>query len=279
MRSSESMKSRGIMRIRAAIALLSVSFAAPAAKPPSSEEQSRVLEAARRTALAYTKTLPDFICSEVISRYSDASGKGKDWSAVDSLMVLLSYFGRQEHYRLVQVNHQPDSASYDSLPGSTSQGEFGTMLRRVFEPSCAAKFQWRSWEDLRKRTVQAYSYSVDRANSTLSLTYANGSDSGEMVAGYHGLVSIDPGSGTALRVTLEADGLKDFQVTLAGTTLDYDYARIGGQRYLLPLKAETLMRSGGGMTRNVVDFLSYQKFDVGSDILFPKAGDPIDKLR
>jgi len=269
----------GIMRIRAAIAILSVSFAAPAAKPPSSEEQSRVLESARRTALAYTKTLPDFICSEVISRYSDASGKGKDWSAVDSLMVLLSYFGRQEHYRLVQVNHQPDNASYDSLPGATSQGEFGTMLRRVFEPSCAAKFQWRSWEDLRKRSVQMYSYSVARANSTLSLTYANGSDSGEMVAGYHGLVSIDPGSGTALRVTLEADGLKDFQVTLAGTTLDYDYARIGGQRYLLPLKAETLMRSGGGMTRNVVDFLSYQKFDVGSDILFPKAGDPIDKLR
>jgi hypothetical protein len=269
------------MRICPAIALLSVSLAAPAAKSPAPPpaEQSRVLEAARRTALDYSKALPDFICSEVISRYSDASGKGKDWSAVDSLMLLLNYFGRQEHYRLVQFNHQPDNQPYNSLRGATSQGEFGTMLRRVFEPSCAAAFLWRGRENLRQRSVQVYSYQVARANSTLSLTYVNGSDSGEMVAGYHGLIYIDPTAGATLRVTLEADGLKDFQVSLAGTTLDYDYAMIGGHAYLLPLRAETLMRAGESMTKNVVDFLSYQKFDAGANVRFPEAGEPLDKLR
>jgi hypothetical protein len=269
------------MRIRAAIAVLIVSLAAFAAKHPAPppEAQARLLEAARGAALDYTKALPDFICAEVISRYSDASGKGKDWSAVDSLMVLLTYFGRQEHYRLVQVNHQPDTEPYDSLPGATSQGEFGTILRRVFEPSCAAKFLWRSQEDLRKRSVQVYSYSVARANSSLSLTYINGSETGQMAAGYHGLVYIDPGSGATLRVTLEADGLQDFQLTFAGTTLDFDYAKIGGHPYLLPLKSETRMRAGEVMTRNTVDFQSYQKFDVGTNLLFPKADEPVDKLR
>ena len=268
------------MRIRPAIALLSASLAVSAAAPrtPSREEQARVLEAARQAALDYTKALPDFICTEIISRSSDASGKGKAWSAVDDLMVLLTYFGRQEHYRLVQMNHMPAGESYDSLPGATSQGEFGTMLRRVFEPSCAATFLWRNWAEVRKRSVQVYSYRVARANSTLSLTYANGPDSSEMVAGYHGLVYIDPGASTALRVTLEADGLKGFQVDLAGTTLDYDYAGVGGHPYLLPLKAEIRMRTGESMTRNVVDFLAYRKFAVDTTVLFPKAGEPVDKL-
>lgn len=262
--------------LRPALALFAVSFTAAAKpQPPPPAEQSRVLQAARRAALAYTAALPDFICAEVISRYSDATGKGKFWSAVDSLMVLLSYYGREEHYRLVQVDHRPaDDGSYESLPGAISQGEFGSMLTRVFDPSVAAAFAWHSAQTLRNRPLQVYSYKVAPANSTLSLTYVNGSDTGQMVAGYHGLVYIDPVSGAIFRVTQEADGLKAFPLTFAGATLDYDYASIEGQPYLLPFKAETLMRAGDVITRNVVDFESYQKFDVGVGVHYPKAGDP-----
>src|ERR1019366_6000324 len=110
------------MRIRPAIALLSASLAVSAAAPrtPSREEQARVLEAAREAAPGYNQALPDFICPQNISRSSGASGKGKAWSAVDDLMVLLTYFGRQEHYRLVPMNHMPAAESYDSLPGAPS---------------------------------------------------------------------------------------------------------------------------------------------------------------
>ncbi len=263
------------MRIRLAIAFASVALGAFAAEPkPSREEQARALEAARKAALDYTRTLPDFLCTEVIERSSDATGKGKYWSAVDSLMVLLTYFGRQERYQLLEVNHAPPAGSYDSLPGATSQGEFGTLLRRVFEPSCAAEFEWRSWSEVRGRRVSVYAYSVSRANSTLSLTYRNGDESSEMVAGYHGQAYIDPAGGTVVRLTLEADDLGGFEVSLAGTTLDYDYADIGGRSYLLPLKAETLMRSGEIMTRNVVDFLSYRKFDVDANVQYPREKQP-----
>src|ERR1035437_10509372 len=115
------------MRIRPAIALLSASLAVSAAAPrtPAREEQARVLEAARQAALDYTKALPDFICTEIISRSSDASGKGKAWSAVDDLMVLLTYFGRQEHYRLAQMNNMPAGGSEGSLPRGRSSGGVG----------------------------------------------------------------------------------------------------------------------------------------------------------
>jgi hypothetical protein len=265
------------MRIRLAIAFASVALGAFAAEPkPSAEEQARVLEAARKAALDYTRTLPDFLCTEIIERFSDATGKGKYWSAVDSLMVLLTYFGRQERYQLLEVNHAPPSGSYDSLPGATSQGEFGTMLRRIFEPSCAAEFEWRSRAEVRGKQVWAYAYRVLRANSTLSLAYRNGGESSEMAAGYHGLVDIDAGAGTAVRLTLEADDIRDFEVSFASTTLEYDYADVGGRPYLLPLKAETQMRTGEVMTRNVVDFQSYRKFDVNTDVQYPRADQPKD---
>jgi len=269
------------MPVRAGLALVAVSFAAAAANPapPSAEAQARVIQTARRAALEYDRKLPDFVCAEIVSRYSDATGKGKYWSAVDSLMVLLSYYGRQEHYRLVQFNHQPDSQSFESLPGATSEGEFGGLLKRVFDPSVEAQFSWRSWDRIRNTRVQVYSYRVARAKSTFSLAYINGPESGETLAGYHGLVYIDPPSGATLRVTIEADGLKDFQITFAGTTLDYDYSSIAGHSYLLPLQAVTLMRAGEEMRKNVVDFQAYQKFDAGSNVLYPKADDPSDKLR
>jgi len=263
------------MRIRLAIAFASVALGAFAADPkPLGEEQARVLETARKAALDYTRTLPDFICTEIIQRSSDATGKGKFWSAVDSLMVLLTYFDRQERYQLLEVNHAPPAGSYESLTGATSQGEFGTMLRRIFEPACAAEFEWRGGADVRGRQVWAYAYRVLRAHSTLSLAYRNGGKSAEMAAGYHGLVDIDPGSGTVLRLTMEADDIRDFQVSFASTTLDYDYADVGGRSYLLPLKAETQMRTGEVMTRNIVDFESYRKFDVNTILEFPREKQP-----
>ncbi|HUP05413.1 MAG TPA: hypothetical protein VMU19_15550 [Bryobacteraceae bacterium] len=261
------------MRTRTAIALFSACFAASAATPktPSRDVQTQVIAAARRAALAYDQALPDFVCAEAISRYSDATGKGKYWSAVDSLMALLSYYGRQEHYRLVQFNHQPDSEGYDALSGATSRGEFGGMLRRVFDPAFAASFTWVRWDEVRGTRVQVYSYQVLRERSNFSLDYVNGPDEGRIVAGYHGLVYIDPAAAATLRITVEADGLKEFQITLASTTLDYDYAAIAGRAYLLPLQAVTLMRAGEVMTKNVVDFESYQKFEAGSNVLYPKA--------
>jgi hypothetical protein len=269
------------MPVRLTLAFISACLAALAASPkrPSAEEQARVIEAARRAALDYDKKLPDFVCAENISRYSDATGKGKYWSAVDSLMVLLSYYGRQEHYRLVQFNHQPDAELYDSLPGATSQGEFGAMLRRVFDPAFSAAFEWRGWELVRGARVQVYAYAVDRIKSTFSLTYVNGPDTGQTIAGYHGLVYIDPPTGTTLRLTTEADGLKDFQITFAGSTVDYAYASIAGRPYLLPIQAVSLLRAGEEMRKNVIDFESYQKFDAGAVVRYPEADKPVDKLR
>jgi hypothetical protein len=261
------------MRIRpiAAPAGLALWMVTAAAQSPSQEEQERLLESARAAALNYTNTLPDFLCDEFIRRFSDASGKGKEWSGVDDLTVRVSFFDRKEHYKFAQINHLPTSESYDSLSGAVTQGEFGTLLRRAFEPSAAAAFSWRSWENVRNRRLSVYTYRVARANSTWSLDYHNSDESNQTITGYSGLLYIDPSTSAVFRLTIEAEGIpKGFPITLADTSLDYDYADVGGRSYLLPLSAETHMRGDGVMTRNVVDFGSYRKFTVDSTVEYPR---------
>ncbi|MFN7992939.1 MAG: hypothetical protein U0Q18_05035 [Bryobacteraceae bacterium] len=41
---------------------------------PSSDEQAAIIEDARNNALNYSRTLPNFICTEMIHRYEDPTG-------------------------------------------------------------------------------------------------------------------------------------------------------------------------------------------------------------
>jgi hypothetical protein len=72
-----------------------------------------------------------------------------------------------------------------------------------------------------------------------------------------------------MRISLEAQDIPpDFPVQQAGTTLDYDYAEIGGQQYILPLRAVVRMRSSKFLSKNEVEFRMYRKFGAEATIKF-----------
>jgi hypothetical protein len=69
--------------------------------PPSSEEQAEIISEARDYALNFSKTLPDFICTQVTrrygapapgTRYGGAAGSDPTWYPIDTLTLKLSYF-------------------------------------------------------------------------------------------------------------------------------------------------------------------------------------------
>src|SRR5215213_4912365 len=69
--------------------------------PPSSEEQAAFVSEAREYALNYSKTLPDFICTQVTRRFAAAApgtrhggsaSSDPSWYALDTLTLKLSYF-------------------------------------------------------------------------------------------------------------------------------------------------------------------------------------------
>jgi hypothetical protein len=237
----------------------------PVRPPPSPEEQERIIAEVRDYALNYTKGLPDFICVQVTRRYVDPSGL-EFWRRIDTVTARVSYFEQKEDYKVILLNDRPVDLSMDEVGGSTSTGEFGTLLREIFEPETAATFRWSRWGRLRGRLTHVYDYRVRKDKSKWSITWERKLS---VVPAYTGLIYVDRDTLQVLRVTLQAEGIPpDFPIQEAGTILDYEYVDIAGHDFLLPLKFAMRMRQGRLLVRNDVEFRMYRKFGAEAVITF-----------
>ena len=233
--------------------------------PPSPAERKQVLEETRRYASNYTRQLPDFICTQVTRRYVDPSGL-EFWQREDTLTARLSYFEQKEDYKLIAVNGVYADLPFQRVGGATSTGEFGSMLREIFDRESQAVFQWERWATLRGRRTHVFAYRVPQANSKWWVVYQ---DTDRIRPGYQGLIYVDRETGAVSRITLEAEDLPPgFPISQASTMLDYDLAEVGSQKYMLPLRAEMRLRHGKMLSRNETEFRMYRKFSAEASITF-----------
>jgi hypothetical protein len=233
--------------------------------PPSPEEQRAVLEEVRRNALDYTRGLPDFICTQRTRRFVDPGGRG--WRLADTIQEQLSYVDNHENYRVVLINDLlVNNVSHEELGGTTTSGEFGTMLYQIFKPETQTEFRWTRWATLRGRRMHVYEFVVRQRNSEYSVLDQNSGR--HMIAGYHGLIYADRDTRTVMRIKMDLDGMEDFPIKAVSLDLNYDFVEISGRQFVLPLRAEILSRSEGYQTRNEVQFARYQKFTADASIVF-----------
>jgi len=235
---------------------------------PPQAEQNSIIEEARGIALNYAKGLPDFICTEMVRRYQDATGKDA-WKRQDVLTVSLTYFKQREDYKLTMIDGRPTDKRYDSLTGAISQGEFGSMLLEVFHPSSKADFVWDHWTNLRKRPAHVYFYRVMLLDSHYALDFKTDAGEAQTVAGEHGFVYVDRDTHQVVRITRVAESLpRDFPIQEASASVDYGFAEVGGRTYLLPLRGVSQARHVKLQTRNDVAFSAYRKFGAEANISF-----------
>jgi hypothetical protein len=264
--------------------------AAPKWQPPptpNSEEQAAIIDEVREYALNYSKSLPNFLSTQVVrrfqagapgSRYNSRSSE-PSWVQVDLLTIRLSYFDQKEEYKLIMRNNNPTTEDYKSVGGATSTGEFGSLLRDIFEPRTHARFEWDGWARLRDQVVMAFSYSVEQANSQWGIEYEK---KDHIIPAYSGRILIDKVAHVVLRVTLNADNLPPaFPVKMAATILDYDYTDISGHPFLLPLKSETQMSADSVLSKNDTEFRLYRKYSAESGITYDITPDalPADQTK
>ena len=239
--------------------------------PPSSEEQAKLLDEVRDYAINYTHRLPDFICLEQTRRYVDTTGRDS-FRLADIITARLSYFNQKEDYKLVSRNDQVvTDASYASVGGALSMGDFGTGMRDIFDPKSHASFAWERWTGLRKRWTHVFSYRVPLEFSRYTIEYQGESkeDVQRITVGYHGSVFVDKEFNTIVRITQEADNIPPtFPVQEAKETLDYDFIKIGDSEFFLPLMATVRMHAGREWTKNEKEFRLYRKFSADSLIKF-----------
>jgi hypothetical protein len=241
----------------------------PPGPPPA--EQQRIWNAARENSIGYTESLPNFICSEVVRRYTDPNNKG-GWRLSDTLVLKLTYFDRQEDYKLVSINNRSTGMSYEQVGGAITEGEFGSMLAAVFALKSRTNRSWDHWTTLRRRSTQVYAFAIAAANSDYRIATGTSARNQERVAaGQRGYVYIDDATRMVVRITAAADGLPpDFPVKRVNLLLDYDFIDVGGHAYLLPLHSETSLDAPPSQDRNETDFLLYRKFSADASITFEK---------
>ncbi|HLG94963.1 MAG TPA: hypothetical protein VKX49_01495 [Bryobacteraceae bacterium] len=235
---------------------------------PSSAEQEKILSETRDYVMNYTKNLPNFICVQVTRRFIDPSGKGTAFHNTDTITAKLTYDGQHEDYDIVLKNNQPvTNVKMEQLGGTTSSGEFGTMMKEIFDPESHAKFEWDHWATLRGRRAYVFAYEIAQEFSKYHVEETDTKQ--ELVPAYRGLVYIDRDTNMVTKVTLNPYNVPpDFPIQEIHVSLDYDFAKIADATYLLPLKAVLTSRAARVATKNEIEFRLYRKFETGSTIKF-----------
>jgi hypothetical protein len=234
---------------------------------PGPAQKKEVLAAVTENALNYSDSLPNFICLQVTQRYVDRSG-GDHFVATDKIAERLSYFEHKEDYKVISVNDAPvTNRKHEQLGGATSSGEFGSMLREIFDPASQTEFQWERWGKLRDHIMHVFSFRVRLENSQYRITAEDVKRT--ITVGYHGLIYADRDSRSVMRITMEADDIPaDFPIRSASETLDYDSIAISGEKFILPLKVQMQMRDGKSAMKNEAAFRLYNKFGADTSITF-----------
>ena len=253
----------------------------PPIPAPNSVRQQEMLDLIKQYALNYTQNLPNFICVEVMRRFIDFDSTDR-YRSLGAVLAKVSYNEGRESYKVYSVNGKLQDASLDHAGiggGAVSTGEFGSLMREIFDPKSAAEFGWDHWATLRGRRMAVFNYAIDSGHSAWSIDYSAGpGDSQRIITAYKGTVYADENSGEISRIKFIAVGIPHtFPVSEATEILDYDLVNVNGQQYICPLMAKLNMTAGSQKSRNEIEFRDYRKFGTESVIQYdmnPQAPPP-----
>ncbi len=241
---------------------------------PSSTEALDLLERTRKATLGAAEKMPDYLVKQQITR-SRAMGTTSNWMVYDRLSIAVSYRASVgEQYKLLSVNGMPpgvdekEGSSYgDKLGGTTSSGEYVSMLSELFQPDTRADFQAVDTDTLRGHRTIVYEFVVKREFSKQTLKFQASLEATplETVVGYRGRIWVDREDNRVLRLeTISVEIPLDFPITAAKSVIDYDWVTINEVPHLLPSRAIIELADHLGSqseeTRNDILFRGYRKF-------------------
>lgn len=243
---------------------------------PSTKESSEVLEKAREATLLAVSEMPDFLVKQVVLRSIGYAGTNK-FTSLDRLVIAVGYrVAGNEEYRVLSVNGIPQAESkekmtYEEVGGTTSAGEFVTVLATIFKAESDTKFTVLDTDVIRGRRAIVYSFDIERDKAKQSIVSV-GTFADSTIAGMNGKVWIDRENHRVLRIQSIATEIpSDFPIRAASRNIDYDWVTINNQKYLLPSLSEVRLTARQQRelyeTRNEIRFRDYRKFDVDIKIL------------
>lgn len=214
----------------------------------------------------FTKGLPNYVCQQTTTRYMQES-KASGWQPIDVLTAKVVYEDGKEEYRDITVGGKRTNKNMLELGGSTSTGEFASVLASLFAPESRTQFASYRSTTVGKAAAVIYDFKVALPNSNWTIRVGGQT----LRPAYSGSVWIDRSTAEVRRIEMQADNIpKDFPMDSLQLAVDYDSIRLGTAQFLLPIHSENLSCQRGTTicSKNEVDFRDYHKYSGESTIVF-----------
>ena len=208
-----------------------------------------ILNNAREKIVQALQTLPKYMCTETIDRYTfqpktapayfpcaeleekDAPNFDRRQSTHDRLRLDVAVSGDSEMYSWAGEEHFSDRSLHALVQsGATSTGTFASFLGHIFGTT-AATFAYNGDVNASGHVVDEFGFQVPVEKSTYQIR----NELAEVIVGYRGVFWVDPDTFALVRLSITADHLpQGLKACATNTTLEYDHIQLNHADYLIP---------------------------------------------
>ena len=239
----------------------------PRPPAPTGPDDS-VIDSTKDASGKLIDNMPSFIVQQNTTRYFSNTFPAQ-WRALDVVTADVVSVNGKEDYRNIMVNGKPSSRPIEKS-GAWSTGEFVTTLEDILSPYTAAAFRKSTDDNLDGRPTYTYNFRVAKENSNWDIIAPDGT---KAEPAYTGTIWIDKETFNILRIEEQTGPLPaGFPYDKAESTVEYNFVRIDGKNYALPVHSEVLtcQSDRAACTKNEINFQNYRKFTADSTITFDK---------
>ncbi|HKF50512.1 MAG TPA: hypothetical protein VKB38_24320 [Terracidiphilus sp.] len=216
---------------------------------PDLATQRKILALTANYVTQTLHQLPNFFATRVTSSFQDSPAVTKADVTTTAYQPIHLVGDSNVTVTFREGREVVEKSTFDPRVRSlTTSGVFGPILGTVLVDAARSKLAWSRWEQSPAGLSAVFRFEVPKENSHYTLTYDSTPDNpacstipqtyNEVVA-YHGTITIDPASGTILRLVLMAD-MKPGEFTVnSGIEVEYGQVSIGGKEYFLPVRSVT----------------------------------------
>jgi hypothetical protein len=222
---------------------------------------------ARPVNLLYAGNMPNFVADEKAKRYRIGPGSST-WRDFDTVESEITFKGNHVARQRIRRDGKPWDQPFEALPGFKWYEGFGTEITPLFDPRCPTKleYQGRSKSGGRQLLDYAFSTPVDGCFPYFFFDYQRFNPART------GHVFIDDPAGNIIQLDEEATGFpKEIQFAERQEHISWDYLRIGEDSYLLPVRANFLVRYYDGTHYRIeIEYKNHRHFEASSNVTFAK---------
>lgn len=234
--------------------------------PKRTNAYDKLIGQASEWSQTFTNGLPNFLCQQNTTRYLQQS-KSEGFQPVDVLTAKVLYEDGREKYSEITIGGKRTNKSMMEVGGSTSTGEFASVLVGLFEPITHTQFKFVQSTTVNREAAAIYDFKVPLQHSNWTIQVGGQT----LRPAYSGSIWVKKSTSEVLRIEMQADNVpKDFPDDMVASAVDWDSVSLGTQKFLLPVHAENLscQRGSSICSKNAIDFRDYHKYEGQSTIEF-----------